>query len=82
MSIVSARKTIQASNTLLQIKVLVMFGFGRPGLFPFIGSEEKKNIRCTGENRKVHNLQGSSLRSPCRIKWFTPIFCSKVFCFN
>ena len=81
MSIVSARKTVQGSHTLLQIKVLVMFGFGRLRLFPFIGSEEKKNIRCTGENRKVHNLQGSSLRSPLPHKIVYTNFLQQGFLF-
>ena len=81
MSIISARKTVQHSNVFLQIKILVMSGLGRQGLFSFIGSEDKKNIRCAGEVMKAHNPQGSSLRRPCRRRWFTPILCSKVFLF-
>lgn len=81
MSIVSALKTVQRSDIFLQIEVLVMSGLGWAGLFSYIGLEDKKSIRCAGEDRKVHNLQGSSLRRPCRRRWFTPILCSKVFLF-
>lgn len=51
-------------------------------IFSFIGMEDRKSIRCAGEDRRAHNIQGSSLRRPCRRSGLHQFYVARFFCFN